>query len=189
MRCCRAPCAMATRPSSPAGCARAATPCAAGRPTGHRRPAHARPGSCTATTTTWRPSAGGRRTRDKPIVTNHPRDAAELERRVSDGRGLLHADGASRANILSGDATHSLLTMSTVLSVRRKGQRIGHDYYTYFADPYNVARTMLLSFVDIARERRAATEQRRRGVHPRIHRDLKYALVRAWATVVQLHLQ
>jgi uncharacterized membrane protein YvlD (DUF360 family) len=127
--------------------------------------------------------------RDQAIVTNHPRDAAELERRVSDGRGLLHADGASRANILSGDATHSLLTMSTVLRVRRKGQRIGHDYYTYFADPYNVARTMLLSFVDIARELRAATEQRRRGVRPRIHRDVKYALVRAWATVVQLHLQ
>ena len=35
------------------------------------------------------------------------------------GRGLLHADGASRANILSGDAPHSLLTMSTVLDVRR----------------------------------------------------------------------
>src|SRR5918995_1634141 len=57
--------------------------------------------------------------RGAPIVTNHPRDAAELERRVSDGRGLLHADGASRANILSGDAPHSLLTMSTVLERSR----------------------------------------------------------------------
>ena len=42
--------------------------------------------------------------RGAAIVTNHPRDAEELERRRSDGRGLLHADGASRANILSGDA-------------------------------------------------------------------------------------
>ena len=40
----------------------------------------------------------------RAIVTNHPKDAAEIERRHSDGRGLLHADGASRANILSGDA-------------------------------------------------------------------------------------
>ncbi len=56
--------------------------------------------------------------RERAMVTNHPRDAAELERRHSDGRGLLHADGASRANILSGDAPHSMLTMSTVLDRR-----------------------------------------------------------------------
>ena len=42
--------------------------------------------------------------RGAAIVTNHPRDAEEIERRHSNGRGLLHADGASRANILSGDA-------------------------------------------------------------------------------------
>ena len=73
----------------------------------------------------------------RPIVTNHPRDAAELERRHSDGRGLLHADGASRANILSGDATHSMLTMSTALTRRRP---LGRDYSAYFARPYAVAR-------------------------------------------------
>ena len=76
--------------------------------------------------------------RGKAIVTNHPRDAMELERRHSDGRGLLFSDGASRANILSGDAPHSLLTMSTVLQRDRPG-RIGQDYFAYFANPYNVA--------------------------------------------------
>jgi uncharacterized membrane protein YvlD (DUF360 family) len=34
--------------------------------------------------------------RGAPIVTNHPRDAMELERRHSNGRGLLFSDGASR---------------------------------------------------------------------------------------------
>jgi uncharacterized membrane protein YvlD (DUF360 family) len=124
--------------------------------------------------------------RGAPIVTNHPRDAAELERRHSDGRGLLHADGASRANILSGDATHSMLTMSTVLNRRRP---IGRDYATYFAAPYAVARTFLLSLVEVGRERRAAAHQRRADVQPRIARDRVYALARAWATVVQLDLQ
>jgi uncharacterized membrane protein YvlD (DUF360 family) len=38
----------------------------------------------------------------RALVTNHPRDAGEIERRHSDGRGLLFDDGASRANILSG---------------------------------------------------------------------------------------
>src|SRR4030095_3188081 len=71
--------------------------------------------------------------RGSAMVTHHPRDAEELERRHSDGRGLLHADGASRANILSGDATFSMLTMSTVLHRRRP---IGRDYAAYFAAPY-----------------------------------------------------
>jgi hypothetical protein len=121
------------------------------------------------------------------IVTNHPKDAAELERRVSDGRGLLHENGTSRANILSGDAVSTLLTMSTVLDVRRG--RLGQDYFSYFASPYNLARTTLLSIADVAAELWSAVEQRRRDVQPRIHRGFKYALVRAWATVVQRDLQ
>ena len=124
--------------------------------------------------------------RGAAIVTNHPRDAAELERRRSNGRGLLHADGASRANILSGDADHSMLTMSTVLTRRRP---IGRDYAAYFARPYAVARTLLLALVDFVRERRAASEQRRRDVQPRIERSRVYGLVRSYATVVQLDLQ
>ncbi len=124
--------------------------------------------------------------RGRAIVTNHPRDAAEIEQRHSDGRGLLHADGASRANILSGDATHSMLTMSTVLTRRRP---IGRDYTAYFASPYAVTRTLLLSIGEYFSERRAQALQKRRDVHPRIHRDRVYALVRAWATVVQRDLQ
>jgi uncharacterized membrane protein YvlD (DUF360 family) len=124
--------------------------------------------------------------RDAAIVTNHPRDAEELERRHSDGRGLLHANGASRANILSGDAAHSMLTMSTVLRRRRP---IGRDYSAYFARPYAAARTLVLAIADIARERRAARRQVRDDVRPRVHRSRGYAVVRAWATVVQRDLQ
>jgi uncharacterized membrane protein YvlD (DUF360 family) len=125
--------------------------------------------------------------RGRAIVTNHPRDAQELERRHSDGRGLLHEDGASRANILSGDAAHSMLTMSTVL-VRGRGA-LGRDYAAYFARPYAVAHTAVLALADYVRERRAASRQVRDDVQPRIRRPRKYALVRAWATVVQRDLQ
>jgi uncharacterized membrane protein YvlD (DUF360 family) len=124
--------------------------------------------------------------RGEAIVTNHPRDAEEIERRHSDGRGLLHADGASRANILSGDAPHSMLTMSTALRRRRP---IGRDYAAYFARPYAAARTLALAIADIGRERRAARSQVRDDVRPRIERSRSYALVRAWGTVVQRDLQ
>jgi uncharacterized membrane protein YvlD (DUF360 family) len=125
--------------------------------------------------------------RGRAIVTNHPKDAAEIERRHSDGRGLLHTDGASRANILSGDAPHTLLTMSTVLQ-RRPG-RLGEDYYAYFSNPYSVTRTVALMIADIVHELFYAAQQRRRDIRPRIKRSFSYALVRSWGTVIQRDLQ
>jgi len=126
--------------------------------------------------------------RGAPIVTNHPRDAAEIERRHSNGAGLLHEDGASRANILSGDAPHTLLTMSTVLDRSRSG-RLGRDYFAYFSNPYSVTRTLALVIADIAQELYFAAQQRRRDIRPRIKRSFGYAFVRAWGTVVQRDLQ
>ncbi len=123
---------------------------------------------------------------NKAIVTNHPRDAAEIERRQSDGNGLLANDGASRANILSGDATSSMLTMSTVLERRGK---IGHDYAAYFAKPYAVVKTAAFTVIEIFKERRAASRQVSDDVQPRIVRSRTYAIMRAWATVIQLDLQ
>src|SRR5215208_3380990 len=126
--------------------------------------------------------------RNAAIVTNHPKDAAELERRHSDGRGLLFADGASRANILSGDAPHSLLTMSTVAKRDRPG-RIGQDYFAYFANPYNVTRTFALVIREVVSELWSASQQRRSDVQPRVHRGFVYALMRAWGTIIQRDLQ
>src|SRR3954447_5098258 len=124
----------------------------------------------------------------KAIVTNHPKDAMEIERRHSNGRGLLFSNGASRANIVSGDAVHSLLTMSTAMKRDRPG-RIGQDYFAYFANPYNVMRTIALSVREVISELWSAAQQRRRDVQPRIERGVVYSLMRAWATVIQRDLQ
>ncbi|MDQ5895260.1 MAG: hypothetical protein QG596_1521 [Actinomycetota bacterium] len=123
---------------------------------------------------------------NRALVTNHPKDAAEMEARQSDGHGLLAEDGASRANILSGDAPHSMLTMSTVMKSR--GQ-IGKDYAAYFARPYGVIKTAIQSVVEIVRERRDNQRQEKTGIEPKIARSRVYAVMRAWATVIQLDLQ
>lgn len=123
---------------------------------------------------------------NRALVTNHPKDAAEMEARQSDGNGLLADDGASRANILSGDAPHSMLTMSTVMKPR--GQ-IGKDYAAYFARPYGVIKTALHTLIEVIRERRDNMRQERRGIEPKIARSRVYAIMRAWATVIQLDLQ
>ena len=79
-----------------------------------------------------------------------------------------------------------MLTMSTALHRRRP---IGRDYAAYFARPYAVSKTIVLCLVDLFRERRAARAQVRHDVRPRIGRSRSYALIRAWATVVQRDLQ
>lgn len=117
----------------------------------------------------------------KVMVSNHPKTAAEIERRHSTGRGLLHADGASRGNIFTGDAVDAVLTMS--VAGKRKG-RVGAGYYAYFSQPYNTTRTLLLALGEVAREMFQATTQRRRDVNPRVHRGGVFPLLRAFTTVV-----
>jgi len=50
----------------------------------------------------------------KVLVSSSLRTAAMLEPRLSRGKGLLVAGGASRSNMFSGDATNSLLTFSPI---------------------------------------------------------------------------
>jgi uncharacterized membrane protein YvlD (DUF360 family) len=115
------------------------------------------------------------------LVSNHPRSAAEIERRHSDGRGLLHADGVGRGNLYTGDAEQNILTMS--VAGRRRG-RVGQGYYGYFADPYNTLRTLAGFAAEIVRELVQASRQRRIDVRPRVRRGGLYPFLRAFATVV-----
>ncbi len=124
----------------------------------------------------------------RALASSAPKDVAAIEARISDGKGLLHADGASRANMFSGDAPHSLLTMSTVLRRDRPG-RIGQDYFAYFANPYNLTRTIVLAIADVVSEIWGAGQQRRLDIQPRIHRHRSYPAIRAWTTVIQRDLQ
>jgi uncharacterized membrane protein YvlD (DUF360 family) len=114
------------------------------------------------------------------VVSNNPGGAAEIERRVSNGRGLLALGGASRGNLVSGDAAH---TSFTIASLQLRPTR-GSDYYAYFANPYTVMRTLLLTIVDIVRELWQATQQKRRDVYPRVKRGVAYAFLRAVTVIV-----
>ena len=115
------------------------------------------------------------------LVCNHPRSAAEIERRHSDGQGLLHADGAGRGNLYTGDAEQSILTMS--VAARKRG-RVGQGYYAYFAVPYNAMRTLAGFAAEVVRELAQASRQRRNDVRPRVRRGGLYPFLRAFATVI-----
>lgn len=120
----------------------------------------------------------------RTIVSNHGRDAVEIERRHSDGGGLLAAGGASRGNMFSGDAPHCSATMSVLRDRRRSSAR---EYFAYFADPYGFTRTIALYLWDVVLERRAARRQRRSGA-PHIDRGGLYPWIRGAITVVMRDL-
>ncbi len=120
----------------------------------------------------------------RTLVSNHPPDAAEIERRHSNGDGLLAAGGTSRGNMFSGDAPRCSATMSMIRD--RKRSRSG-DFFAYFAEPYGFIRTIVLSLADIAEERVAARRQRRSGA-AHVKRGGFYPLVRAAIAVVMRDL-
>jgi uncharacterized membrane protein YvlD (DUF360 family) len=121
---------------------------------------------------------------DRTIVSNHSKDAVEIERRHSDGGGLLAAGGASRGNMFSGDAPHCSATMSVLRDRRRSSAR---EYFAYFADPYGFTRTLALYIWDVLLELRAARRQRRRG-EEHVDRGGLYPFMRGAITVVMRDL-
>ena len=116
------------------------------------------------------------------IVSNHPKYAAQIEKAHSNGDGLLAHRGSSYGNLFSGDAERAVLTMSG--AGKRKEGRTGAGYFGYFSRPGQTTRTLIAAITEIARERVAATTQRRRGVEPRVERDWVYALLRTFTTVI-----
>jgi uncharacterized membrane protein YvlD (DUF360 family) len=129
---------------------------------------------------------------DHVVRVSHPADAVEVERQHADGRGLLSGGGAGRGNLFTGDAAHVSLTMSSVAHLvprrsrraRTGRDRVGAGYYAYFANPANAVRTVGVCLVDIYRELRAAAQQRRADVRPRVPRGGLYPLARPGTTVI-----
>jgi len=120
----------------------------------------------------------------RTLVSNHPADAAEIERRRSSGEGLLAVGGTSRGNMFSGDAPRCTATMS---AIRDRSRSKSGDFFAYFSDPYGFLRTIALSLADIAYERSAARRQRRSGAE-HVERGGAYPLIRAAIAVVMRDL-
>jgi uncharacterized membrane protein YvlD (DUF360 family) len=114
------------------------------------------------------------------MVCSAPADCAEIERRHRVGRGLLANGGASRGNLLSGEADHVILTAS-----RSEAERHANPgYRAFFSNGFNVLRSLVLVFWEAALEISAASRARRRDVRPRGHRGGYYPLLRAALCVV-----
>src|SRR5919204_2641681 len=121
------------------------------------------------------------------LVSNHPGDAREMMRRVSNGRGLLADGGVSIGNLLSGDATRSYLTASTIDDPARELRR-SHVLDWFFISPYSYLRWLVLAVGDVVKELVQARRESASGVEPRGDRAFPYPLARAATNVLLRHL-
>lgn len=117
------------------------------------------------------------------LVANRPADAAVIEARLSDGRGLLADDGVSISNLFSGDAATSLLTMSG-LRQRSTGLGPSSSYAAFFTHPAGLARAVVMTLGEMVKEVFQRRRQERRGVEPRIDRRGSYVALRAVTNVL-----
>ncbi len=115
------------------------------------------------------------------MVANHPDDAAEIVRRISDGTGLLVDDGASVGNLVTGDAPRSYLTMATIAEGASTDDE--RRLRGLFVTTVDYIRLAVLMVGEMAKELYQAERQRARSVEPRMHRDLHFALERAVTNV------
>ena len=109
------------------------------------------------------------------MTCSAPADCAEIERRHASGRGLLTGGGASRGNLLSGEADETILTVSRAEAEKRANP----GYRAFYANGFNVTRTLVLIVWELILEWTAAIRAARRDVRPRGHRGGIYPFLRA----------
>ena len=113
------------------------------------------------------------------MTCSRPEDCTEIERRHA-GDGLLRDGGASRGNLLSGEAEHVILTVSRIEA--EKGANPG--YRAFFSNGHNVTRALVLFLWEVVLEWVAAGRAIRRDVRPRGHRGGIYPFMRGAMCVI-----
>ena len=112
--------------------------------------------------------------RDNQIMVS-VKDAAIIEERISNGKGLLHINGASRTNLFSGDTENVLLTYSKVNEISEFYTK--HWYYI-FSNSTNFIRMLILFFIDMLKELYSRIKHRILNIQPRISRTWDYLFIR-----------
>lgn len=115
------------------------------------------------------------------VVSSSIKYVSQLEKQLSDGKGLLSGGGTARASLLSGDASRVLMTASRVFDVTSDDPRA---YYSYYLIPSNILRSFSLMVWDWVLEKKAAWSQRLRNEKPRINRGGNYFILRSLMTIL-----
>ena len=114
------------------------------------------------------------------MVSTGLNDATLVEKRISDGNGLLAIHGASRSNLFSGDAEDVIFTFSKLKNLARFYNRA---WYHVFYHPRNFSRIVCLFLWDAVLDYKSQIMHRIKNIKPRIYRGITFPFVRAGANV------
>ncbi len=117
---------------------------------------------------------------NKLMVSTGLSDAPIVEKRVSNGNGLLSINGASRSNLFSGDAEDVMFTFSQLKNI---GRFYSGAWRYVFSNPSNFSRIICLFFWDAILDYISQLTHRLKNIKPRIRRGITYPFVRAGANV------
>ena len=117
---------------------------------------------------------------NKIIVSGKLSDAPKIEKRISNGEGLL-VNGISIANMFSGDSRISALTSSKVEGLKRI---YSNSLHSVFLDSDNFQRIFVLFLWDMLVELKSQIMHSLKNIQPRLRRNIIYAAIRAGANVV-----
>jgi hypothetical protein len=120
--------------------------------------------------------------RDYLMVSNHPEDAFEIERRASNERDLLRDGGASISNLVSGGASRAIATNSQ-LAAGGQGLQMS-SFRMFLVNPYNITRGIGQFAGAVVNEYFQARRQRVRDVKPRIGRGMPFPFLKAATTTI-----
>lgn len=118
---------------------------------------------------------------NKIVSSNSLSGAPLIERMVSNGKGLLSNEGASRSNLFSGDAMDYVLTYS---KFTRLSEFYSATWYYLYSSPYVIARILVLFLFDMIRELYSRVYHYVKGIKPCIKRGLFYYVARSGANIV-----
>ncbi len=117
---------------------------------------------------------------NKIVASNGASDAPILEERISNGKGLLAVNGASRSNLFSGDAEDVIFTYSKLTDLKKFYNK---SWYYFYANPENFPRTIALFLWDLVLEIFSRIRQRVKNTNPRLKKGFVYLFVRPGANV------
>ena len=124
------------------------------------------------------------RDRQHLMVSSNPKDAAEIVRRLSNGEGLLSNNG--RRHLQPDDRRRDARLHDGQRDHRPESQGLGESqaFLGFFFSPSGYMRSFSMFFGEFIKERFQARRTARSGVQPQMHRDLKYAAMRAASNVL-----
>lgn len=115
------------------------------------------------------------------VSSNSMGDANRIEAEISDGKGLLSCNGASRSNLFSGDAEDYMLTYSKFGTLSDFYTR---TWYYLYVSPFVITKIILLFLWDMLMEFFSRIYHFIYNITPRLKKGLSYYVARGGANVV-----